>query len=198
MMEFKNLSNETPYLILKEKYDESLKANQQNIEAISISSYSDESKEVNARYVNLKFVDDKKFIFFSNYLSPKSKEFNNHNQITALIYWNSINIQIRIKALIEKTSKDFNQSYFAKRDKQKNALAICSEQSLPIGSYKLLQSKYEESLKNNNLEECPDYWGGYSFVPFYFEFWEGHESRINKREAYELQSGKWIKSFLQA
>ena len=198
MIEFKNLSNETPYLILKEKYDESLKANQQNIEAISISSYSDESKEVNARYVNLKFVDDKKFIFFSNYLSPKSKEFNNHNQITALIYWNSINIQIRIKALIEKTSKDFNQSYFAKRDKQKNALAICSEQSLPIGSYKILQSKYEESLKNNNLEECPDYWGGYSFVPFYFEFWEGHESRINKREAYELQSGKWIKSFLQA
>ena len=91
MIEFKNLSNETPYLILKEKYDESLKANQQNIEAISISSYSDESKEVNARYVNLKFVDDKKFIFFSNYLSPKSKEFNNHNQITALIYWNSIN-----------------------------------------------------------------------------------------------------------
>ncbi len=198
MIEFKNLSNETPYLILKEKYDESLKANQQNIEAISISSYSDESKEVNARYVNLKFVDDKKFIFFSNYLSPKSKEFNNHNQITALIYWNSINIQIRIKAFIEKTSKDFNQSYFAKRDKQKNALAICSEQSLPIASYKLLQSKYEESLKNNNLEECPDYWGGYSFVPFYFEFWEGHESRINKREAYELQSGKWIKSFLQA
>ena len=73
------------------KYDESLKANQQNIEAISISSYSDKNKEVNARYVNLKFVDDKKFIFFSNYLSPKSKEFNNHNQITALIYWNSIN-----------------------------------------------------------------------------------------------------------
>ena len=73
MIEFKNLSNETPYLILKEKYDESLKANQQNIEAISISSYSDESKEVNARYVNLKFVDDKKFIFFSNYLSRNLK-----------------------------------------------------------------------------------------------------------------------------
>ena len=64
MIEFKNLSNETPYLILKEKYDESLKANQQNIEAISISSYSDKNKEVNARYVNLKFVDDKKIYFF--------------------------------------------------------------------------------------------------------------------------------------
>ena len=64
MIEFENLSNETPYLILKEKYDESLKANQQNIEAISISSYSNESKKVNARYVNLKFVDDKKIYFF--------------------------------------------------------------------------------------------------------------------------------------
>ena len=198
MIQFNNLSKEPPYLVFKKKYEDSLNANQKNIEAISIASYSISKKEVNARYVNLKIVDDNKFIFFSNYKSPKSQEFSAHNQITALIYWSSTNTQIRMKAYIEKTSKEFNSAYFVKRDKKKNALAICSEQSLPIASYKLLQSKYEESLKNNNLEECPDYWGGYSFVPFYFEFWEGHESRINKREAYELQSGKWIKSFLQA
>ena len=198
MIKFENLIQDTPYLIFKDNYEKALKANQKNIEAISISSYSNEKKEVNSRYVNLKLVNKRRFIFFSNYNSPKSKEFEKHNQITALIYWNNINIQIRMKALIKKTSKDFNQSYFSKRDKKKNALAICSKQSNPIDSYETFQNKFDFSLKNNVLNICPDYWGGYSFIPFYFEFWEGHESRLNKREVYELKDDKWIHSFLQA
>ena len=198
MIQFNNLSQEPPYIVFKKKYEDSLKANQKNIEAISIASYSTIKKEVNARYVNLKIVEEKKFIFFSNYNSPKSQEFNTHNQITALIYWNSTNTQIRMKAYIEKTSKEFNNAYFVKRDKKKNALAISSEQSSPIDSYETLQKNFELALQNNNLSECPDYWGGYSFKPFYFEFWEGHDSRLNKRETYELQNDEWIHGFLQA
>ena len=198
MIKFEDLIQETPYLIFKENYEKALKANQKNIEAISISSYSNEKKEVNSRYVNLKLVYERKFIFFSNYNSPKSKEFENHNQITALIYWNNTNTQIRMKAFIKKTSKEFNQDYFVKRDEKKNALAISSYQSSPIDSYETLQKNYEICLKKNNLNECPDYWGGYSFIPYYFEFWEGHKSRLNKREAYKFQNNEWIHSFLQA
>ena len=197
MIKFEDLIQETPYLIFKENYKKALKANQKNIEAISISSYSNEKKEVNSRYVNLKLVNERKFIFFSNYNSPKSKEFENHNQITALIYWNNTNIQIRMKAFIKKTSKEFNQDYFAKRDEKKNALAISSYQSSPIDSYETLQKNYEICLKKSNLNECPDYWGGYSFIPYYFEFWEGHKSRLNKREVYELKENRWINYTLQ-
>ena len=71
MIIFENLSSEKPFQAFKTFYDKSLTANQNNIEAICISSYSSK-KKVNARYVNLKFVNDKKFIFFSNYNS-KSK-----------------------------------------------------------------------------------------------------------------------------
>ena len=104
MIQFDDLSQETPYLILKEKYDIALKAKQKNIEAICISSYSLKNQEVHARYVNLKFVNDKEFIFFSNYNWPKSIDFNTHNQITALIYWNNINTQIRIKPGVGKSN----------------------------------------------------------------------------------------------
>ena len=197
MIQFDNINKETPYLVFKDKYTESLNAKQKNIEAICISSYSPENKEVNARYVNLKVVDGKEFIFFSNYNSPKSIDFNSHNQITALIYWNNINVQIRMKAHIKRTSREFNQAYFAGRDEEKNALAISSEQSNVIDSYKAVKENYEISLKNSNLSECPDYWGGFSFTPYYFEFWEGHEKRLNKREAYEYQNSTWIHNFLQ-
>ena len=197
MITFNNLSSEAPYLILKEKYDQALFADQKIIEAMSISSFSSDLSEVNARFVNLKFVNNKEFIFFSNYNSPKSKEFKSHAQITALIFWNSINVQIRMKALVGKTSKAFNQEYFKGRDKTKNALAISSNQSVQIESYEDVTNNYNDSLKSANLENCPDYWGGYSFTPFYFEFWEGHKSRLNKRDVYQFENKVWKHYFLQ-
>ena len=98
VIKFNNLSNQSPYLIFKDRYDESLKAGQKNIEAIAISSYNKGNAEVESRFVNLKFVEGDEFIFFSNYNSPKSVAFKGHDQISALIYWGSINVQIRIKA----------------------------------------------------------------------------------------------------
>jgi pyridoxamine 5'-phosphate oxidase len=197
MILFKKLSQEAPYKILKNLYDESLKAGQNNIEATAISSYSTERKEVDSRYINLKMVCDREFFFFSNYMSPKSSDFHNHNQISSLIFWNSINVQIRTKATIKRTNDKFNQIYFSKRDKKKNALAISSIQSKKISSYNAVKEKYEYSLQNDNLSKCPHYWGGFSFKPYYFEFWRGHNNRLNKREIYELINNKWIKSYLQ-
>ena len=197
MIKFKNQYQQKPYSLFKEKYDNAKDAGQKNIEAISISSYSTILEEVNSRFVNLKFIDNDNFIFFSNYNSPKSQEFRDHNQVSALIYWNSINVQVRLKAKIKKTSKEFNDTYFRNRSEDKNALAISSNQSKPINSYSQVKENYNKSLKNGNLKKCPEYWGGYSFTPYYFEFWEGHGSRLNKREAYEKSKDSWKLQILQ-
>ena len=197
MINLKKISSEAPYRVFKDNYDEAIKNKQKNIEAICISSYSKNTNEVNARFVNLKFIQDKKFIFFSNYNSPKAQDFSNHKQITALIYWQNIDVQIRMKALIEKTSPELNQAYFEQRDKKKNALSISSNQSSDIESYEDIQNDYKKALESKDLLICPKYWGGYFFVPFYFEFWQGHASRINKREIYELKDNEWMKGYLQ-
>ena len=49
----------------------------------------------------------------------------------------------------------------------------------------------------NNLKNCPDYWGGFAFTPYYFEFWEGHKSRINKRLVFKKIEKNWEKSIIQ-
>lgn len=197
MIEFINISKELPYKIFKNKYDDALNANQSIIEAICISSYSSTNKEVNARFVNLKFINEKDFIFFSNYDSPKSKEFKSHDQITAIFYWSSTNVQIRMKAMIKQTSREFNLRYFSERDEKKNALAISSNQSKSVSSYDEVNKNYNKSLNEDNLKDCPEYWGGFSFEPYYFEFWEGHELRLNKREVYELKNNDWDHYILQ-
>jgi pyridoxamine 5'-phosphate oxidase len=197
MIIFKNLPQKVPYLMLKEKYDKSINAGQNDIEAICIASYSTEFKEVNARYVNLKIIDGNDFIFFTNYNSLKANDFSCHPQITSLIYWDKLNIQIRIKASIKRTSNEFNKKYFKKRDIYKNALSISSNQSSKIKSYEEVNKNYLDTLKMKNLDECPKYWGGFAFTPYYFEFWEGHESRINKREVFEFKDSDWNKYILE-
>ncbi len=197
MIQFNNLSKEIPYQLLKKKYDKALNAGQKVVEAISISSYNKDIGQVDSRYVNLKFITNDEFIFFSNYESPKASAFNSHNQIAALIYWHSINVQIRMKAYIKKTPNEYNQSYFFDRLEEKNALAISSNQSKLISSYSQVKENYKKSLENDNLKKCPEFWGGFSFTPYYFEFWEGHDSRINKREIFDNIDGNWKHSFLQ-
>lgn len=197
MIKFNKLNQEAPFLLLREKYDLALEKGQKGIEAISISSYNKIENEVNSRFVNLKFVINDEFIFFSNYNSPKSVAFNSHNQIAALIYWSSINVQIRMIANIKKTSDEFNQKYFFDRAIEKNALAISSNQSKPISSFRQVKEDYQYSLKNDDLRKCPKYWGGYSFTPYAIEFWEGNELRLNKRNLYKKDKNAWNHYILQ-
>lgn len=197
MIEFKNLNQETPYLLFKEKYDEAFNAGQKNIEAISIASFNKEKNEVDSRFVNLKIIDHDNFIFFSNYNSPKSLAFKSHNQVSVNIYWPVINLQIRMKAKISKKDRSYNQAYFLKRSAEKNALAISSDQSKSISSYDLVVKNYNEVKKDMDLKECPEYWGGFVFKPYEIEFWEGNSFRLNKRNMYKLVDDTWHHNILQ-
>ena len=129
MIKFNNITQEPPYLIFKKKYDQALNLGQKNIEAISISSFSKEKNEVDSRFVNLKIIDHNRFIFFTNYDSPKSLAFESHDQISGIFFWTSTNTQIRLKPKIKRSERDFNCQYFKQRSIEKNALAISSAQS---------------------------------------------------------------------
>ena len=197
MIELISISNEEPYSLFQLLLENALKNDQDNADAISISSYDSKKNEVQSRYVNLKYIKKNEWIFFSNYNSPKSESFMLHDQIAALFYWNKTDTQIRIKAKIFKTSEELSNTYFKSRDKKKNALSISSMQSRTVKSYEDVIKSYQSVLTSEKLDERPNYWGGFSFIPYSFEFWEGHSSRINKRVLYEFDGLMWKKFFLQ-
>jgi len=186
-----NINQSEPYKKFLSKYNDALNANQKNIEAFLVSSFNEATQEVDARFVNLKFIINDEWIFFSNYNSPKAQQFLTHNQISSVFYWPNINTQIRIKSKIGKSSKEISDNHFYNRNKEKNALAISSKQSEKIISYDDVIKNYKNILEANNLNERPKYWGGFSFSPYYFEFWEGHNSRLNKRDVYEKAGDSW-------
>lgn len=197
MIRFKDNNDSKPYKKFRYLYTKAKRNKQSHIDAISISSYDKNADFVDSRYVNLKIIENDEWVFFSNYKSPKALQFKSYNQISILFFWESINVQIRIKAKISKITQQKTNSYFEKRSKNKNALAISSQQSAYIDSYKTVVKNYNYAFKNYDLSKCPKYWGGYAFKPYYFEFWEGHKFRLNKRTAYEFKNYKWNEKFLQ-
>ena len=198
MIKFINPSTDEPYIYFQSLYQEALANDQRGIEAISVSSYNQEMSEVEARYVNLKYIVDNEWIFFSNYNSPKAQQFESHSQISSLFFWSSINTQIRIKGLISKTSIEFSNEHFKGRTREKNALAISSNQSQVIDSFDEVTKNFHQTLNEMTHDTVrPDFWGGFSFIPYYFEFWQGHENRLNKRHVFEQQEDEWIERFLQ-
>ena len=198
MIKFINLSNDEPYIKFQKSFLSAQEMGEKYQEAISISSYDPTQKEVNSRFVNLKYIVDQEWIFFTNYRSNKANDFLAHNQVSVLIFWQTINTQIRIKANIFKTNKDFSDNHFQNRSKEKNALSISSYQSKKIESYDEVVSNYKKTLvAMEENQERPEYWGGYSFVPSYIEFWHGMKYRLNKREAYTKIGDGWSKKILQ-
>ena len=134
------LEHSEPYKIFSEKY---LKQSERNI-LKSLYWFIFSNKKVSSRYVNLKYIENNKWIFFTNYNSPKAKDFSNHEQISATFFWNEANIQIRLKGKVYKLETEASDKHFNSRSIQKNALALSSEQSKEISSYDDVIKKYKK------------------------------------------------------
>tara|TARA_Y100001935_G_C17213924_1_gene461569 strand:- start:175 stop:780 length:606 start_codon:yes stop_codon:yes gene_type:complete len=200
MIIFENLPSEKPYKEFSSFYNKAKSFGQTQIEAMAISSYNSSKKQVDSRYVNLKYIIGEEWIFFSNYNSKKASDFSSNKSISALFFWQSINLQVRIKGEIFKTTEDFSDKHFSERKLDKNALAISSRQSQKIESYEMVKENFYKTLDDeSSLKSRPNYWGGFSFKPFEFEFWQGNESRLNKRECYSFDKTKesWNYSILE-
>ena len=77
-------------------------------------------------------------------------------------------------------------------------LGMTREQSKIIGTYNEVVDNYNKTLKNTKmLLNRPKNWGGFSFIPYKFEFWKGHNSRLNKRDVFIKENNSWKAITLQ-
>lgn len=197
MIVFKDISNELPYKKFLNLYKKAEEINEPCLDVICLSTFDFLKNEANARFLNLKYIYNDNWIFFSNYNSVKANEIAQNNKVSMTMYWKSLEVQIRLKGKILKSSEKISDSHYESREELKNALSVSSNQSSKVDSYEYVLRNYNEVLDKKKFTKRPKYWGGYTFVPYYFEFWEGHKSRINKREAYELKKQSWISYFLE-
>lgn len=160
--------------------------------AMVLSTVSNDKKP-SSRVVLLRGIEQKGFVFFTNYNSKKGKEIELNNAGSLLFFWPQIERQIRIEGVIEKISEQSSDEYFITRPKESRIGAWASDQSSVIEGRKALEDIYlktAESFINSDVAR-PPHWGGYVLKAEYFEFWQGRENRLHDRIAYNFNKKKW-------
>ena len=161
--------------------------------AMTLSTFSDTSG-INSRTVLLKGVEEKGFIFYTNYNSRKGVDINNNNNVSLVFLWKEIEKQIIVKGKASKISKNESKKYFESRPRKSKIAAWASKQSSEIKDEKELNSRfleYEKKFLDDKIP-LPDFWGGYIIVPDSIEFWIGRKSRMHDRIIYSKNNDDWI------
>jgi pyridoxamine 5'-phosphate oxidase len=142
-----------------------------------------------ARVVLLKKYNEEGFIFYTNYNSEKGKAILNNPNICLSFFWHSMERQVIIKGIAEKTSESISDNYFNSRPDGSKLGAIVSAQSEVIPSREYLDDKLKKLETNNSNKPIirPEFWGGFLVRPIEVEFWQGRPNRLHDRIRFQLQ-----------
>ena len=190
----KNIKSD-PYAQFKLWFNQNLKTDIIEPTAVTLASATSKGRP-SARVVLLKsFAPDLGFMFFTNYESKKAQDLKENPHAALLFYWPSLERQVRVEGKIKKVSRAISEQYFKSRPRASQLGAWTSEQSKVIPDRTFLEGvlkQLESYFKDEATLPLPPFWGGYTLVPTYLEFWQGRKDRLHDRITYRLFKGQWV------
>lgn len=172
-------------------FGEAVQAELPMVNAMTLAT-ADRDGNPSARIVLLKGVDERGFVFYTDYRSRKARELASNGRAALLFYWIELEREVRIEGSVEQTTAGESAEYFASRPLGSRLAALSSHQSSVIADRQVLERRYAEiEQRDGSAAQCPPTWGGYRVIPAAVEFWQGRPNRLHDRLLYRKTRDAW-------
>ncbi len=141
-----------------------------------------------ARYVLLKGVDERGFVFFTNMRSRKAVELAQNPRAALCFFWPRIGVEVRSHGSVTTIASEESDAYFRTRPRWSQLGAWASRQSAPLAGrgWLLLRGALHALRFLGRRVRRPPFWGGYRLEPTSIEVLSA-----GKREIYTRHEGRW-------
>ncbi len=169
-----------------------------NYEAVALATAT-RSGKISVRFVLLKGIDQRGFVFFTDARSRKGVELRNNPRASFAHYWQSKGRQVRVEGRVEEVTPAEADAYWATRPRQSKLAASASHQSARLRSRAELLARFARLSRKFKGREVPrpSCWTGFRVRPDSIEFWTHREHRLHDREIYFRRGRGWRRHLLQ-